>query len=43
MDTILSMQTKTSQETEGSLRQFLEPSEKLKVSFSDSSLEFGKS
>ena len=35
--------TKTSQETEKSLRKFLEPSEKPKVIYSDNSLEFGKS
>ena len=34
--------TKTSQETEKSLRKFLEPSQKPKVIFSDNSLEFGK-
>ena len=35
--------TKTSQETERSLRKFLEPSEKPKVLYTDNSLEFGKS
>ena len=35
--------TQTSQETERSLPQFLEPSEKPKVIYSDNSLEFGKS
>ena len=35
--------TKTSQETETSLRKFLEPSEKTKVIHTDNSLEFGKS
>ena len=35
--------TKTSQETEKSLRKFLEPSEKPKVIYADNSLEFGKS
>ena len=35
--------TKTSQETERSLRKFLEPSEKPKVICTDNSLEFGKS
>ena len=35
--------TKTSQETEKSLRKFLEPSEKPKVIYIDNSLEFGKS
>ena len=33
---------KTSQETENSLRKFLEPSEKPKVIYTDNSLEFGK-
>ena len=33
----------TSQETEKSLRKFLEPSEKPKVIYTDSSLEVGKS
>ena len=35
--------TKTSQETERSLRKFLEPSEKPKVTCTDNSLECGKS
>ena len=35
--------TKTSQETEKSLRKFLEPSEKPKIICTDNSLEFGKS
>ena len=35
--------TKTSQDTEKSLRQFLKPSEKPKVSYTHNSLEFGKS
>ena len=35
--------TKTSQETERSLRRLLEPSEKPKVIYPDNSLEFGKS
>ena len=35
--------TKTSQETEKSLRKFLEPSQKPKVIYTDNSLEFGKS
>ena len=34
---------KTSQETEKSLRKFLEPSEKTKVITTDNSLDFGKS
>ena len=38
-----SCKTKTSQETERSLRKFLEPSEKPKVIYTDNSLEFGKS
>ena len=33
----------TSQETENSLRKFLEPSQKPKVIYTDNSLEFGKS
>ena len=33
---------KNSQETERSLRKFLEPSEKPKVIYTDNSLEFGK-
>ena len=35
--------TKTSQETEKSLRKFLEPTRKPKVIYTDNSLEFGKS
>ena len=35
--------TQVSQETEWSLREFLEPSEKLKVTYTGNSLEFGKS
>ena len=35
--------TKTTQETEKSLRKFLEPSHKPKVTYTDNSLEFGKS
>ena len=38
-----SCKTQTSQETEGSLRKFLEPSEKPKVICTDNPLEFGKS
>ena len=38
-----SCKTKTSQETERSLRKFLEPSEKPKVIYTDNSLEFGES
>ena len=37
-----SCKTKTSQETERSLRKVLEPSEKAKVIYTDNSLEFGK-
>ena len=36
------VQTKTSQETEKSLRKFLEPSQKPKVIYTDNSSEFGK-
>ena len=44
MDTISSpCKTKTPQETERSLRKFLEPSEKAKVIHTDNSLHFGKS
>ena len=35
--------TQVSQETERSLREFLEPSEKPKVTYTGNSLEFGKS
>ena len=35
--------TKTSQETEKSLQKFVEPSQKPKIIYTDSSLEFGKS
>ena len=35
--------TKTSQETQKSLMEFLEPTRKLKVIYTDNSLEFGKS
>ena len=38
-----SWNTQTSQETEWSLRKFLEPPEKPKVIYTDNSLEFGKS
>ena len=38
-----SCKTKTSQETERSLRKFLEPPEKPKVIYTDKSLEFGES
>ena len=40
---ILSVQTKTSQETEKSWRKFLEPSHKPKVIYADNSSECGKS
>ena len=43
MDSILSRaKQKTSQDTEKSLRKFLEPPEKPKVIYNDNSLEFGK-
>ena len=42
MDSILSVQKKTSQETHRSLRKFLEPNRKPKVIYTDNSLEFGK-
>ena len=42
-DTIFPCRSKTSQETERSLRTFLEPSEKPKVICTDNSLEFSKS
>ena len=35
--------TKTSQETEKSLRKYMEPSQKPKVIYTDNALEFGKS
>ena len=41
MDQSYPCKTKTSQETERSLRKFLEPSEKPKVIYTDNSLEFG--
>ena len=40
---LICAKTKTFQETEKSLRKFLEPSEKLKVMYTDNSLESGKS
>ena len=40
---LYSCKSKTSQETEKSLRKFLEPSEKPKVIYIDKALEFGKS
>ena len=42
MDPIISMQNKTSQETQRSLQKFLEPERKPKVIYTDNSLEFGK-
>ena len=43
-ETITDMQSwKTSQETQRSLQQFLEPDRKPKVIYTDNSLEFGKS
>ena len=41
MDSVLSVQTKTSQEKEKSLQKFLEPTRKPKVINTDNSLEFG--
>ena len=43
MDPVVSVQTKTSQETQKNLMKFLEPSRKPKVIYTDNSLEFGKS
>ena len=43
MDSVQPCKTRTSQETDKSLRKFLEPSEKPKVIYTDNSLEFGKS
>ena len=42
MDPAETVQTKTSQETQGSLQKFLEPNRKPKVIYTDNSLEFGK-
>ena len=42
MDSIFPCKTKTCQETERSLRRFLEPTERPKVIYTDNSLEFGK-
>ena len=42
MDPVVSVQNKTSQETERSLQKFLEPRRKPKVIYTDNSLEFGK-
>ena len=42
MDPVVSVQTKTSQETLRSLQKFLEPDARPKVIYTDNSLEFGK-
>ena len=42
MDPGISVQNKTSQETQRSLQKFLEPDRKLKVIYTDNPLEFGK-
>ena len=42
MDPVVSVQTKTSQETQRSLQKFLEPDRKPKVIHTDNSLKFGK-
>ena len=42
MDPGVSVQTKTSQGTQGSLQKFLEPDRKPKVIYTDNSMEFGK-
>ena len=42
MDPGISVQNKTSQETQRSLQKFLEPDRKPKVIYTDNSLEFGK-
>ena len=42
MDPVVSVQNKTSQETQRSLQKFLEPERKPKVIYTDHSLEFGK-
>ena len=42
MDPGVSVQNKTSQETQRSLQKFLEPERKPKVIYTDNSLEFGK-
>ena len=42
MDPVVSVQNKTSQETQRSLQKFLEPERKPKVIYTDNSLEFGK-
>ena len=40
---LIRVKTKTSQDSVRSLRKFLEPSEKPKAIYTDSSLEYGKS
>ena len=42
MDPVVSVQNKTSQETQRSLQKFLEPNGKPKDIYIDNSLEFGK-
>ena len=42
MDPGVSVQNKTSQETQRSVQKFLEPERKPKVIYTDNSLEFGK-
>ena len=42
MDPVVSVQNKTSQETQRSSQKFLEPDRKPKVIYTDNSLEFGK-
>ena len=42
MDPVVSVQTKTSQETQRSLQKFLVPNRKPKVIYTDNSLQFGK-
>ena len=42
VDPVVSVQNKTSQETQRSLQKFLEPERKPKVIYTDNSLEFGK-
>ena len=42
MDPVVSVQNKTSQETQRSLQKFLEPERKPKVIHTDNSMEFGK-
>ena len=42
MDPVVSLQNKTSQETQKSLQKFLKPTRKPKVIYNDNSFEFGK-